>query len=177
MKKITFLAVSAFLAIVFTSCHVQQAIMPRAINTMAQVDFYDLKLDRSEYTILKNIQAEAAIKYHQYYQAAVVEELNGEFSITWRYDKKSGKYYRHDFSGIARFGFLNNDYDSVTTSEVVPEYFVRNLAIYRAIQACKALGGDALIEPLISTNVEQSGKDVIFKTTVSAKVVKIKTDK
>ena len=53
---------------------------------------------------------------------------------------------------------------------------VRNLAIYRIINAAKVRGADGIIEPVISTNVEQRGRDIVLKTTVSAKLIKLKTD-
>ena len=57
-----------------------------------------------------------------------------------------------------------------------PEYVVRNLAIYRLINASKVRGADGIIEPVISTNVEQRGNDIVFKTTATAKLIKLKTD-
>lgn len=38
-------------------------------------------------------------------------------------------------------------------------------------------GADGIIEPTISTNIEQQGKSVAFRTTVSAKIVKLKADR
>lgn len=177
MKKISLLAMIATTAVILTSCHVQQAIMPKAINTMAEVSLGDLNFDRKDYVILKNISAEAIVKYHQRGDEVTISEENGSFSITWEYEKKLGIWVRTKFEGIAQFGFLGNDYDGVSTTDIAPEYFVRNLAMYRAINACKASGGDAIIEPLISTNVEQMGKDIVFKTNVTGKIIKIKTDK
>ena len=34
-----------------------------------------------------------------------------------------------------------------------------------------------VIEPIVSTNVGQQGRSITFKTTVSAKIIKINTDK
>ena len=84
--------------------------------------------------------------------------------------------YRSDYEGIARFGFLNNDYDHVFTDVVAPEYIVRNLAIYRLINQAKIRGADGVVEPIISTSAEDQGSKIVFKSTVSAKLMKLNTD-
>ena len=94
----------------------------------------------------------------------------------WNYDEKTQKMYTEDFEGIARFGFLSNDYGYINTNKVSPEYIVRNLAIYRLVNQAKVRGADGVIEPVISTNAEGSGNTIIFKTTVSAKMMKLNSD-
>ena len=77
-------------------------------------------------------------------------------------------------------GYLDNDYlkyDTYVADEIKPEFMARCIATYRLINACKIAGGDGLIEPIISTSIEQSGiRSVTYKTTVSAKIIKLKTD-
>ena len=76
-------------------------------------------------------------------------------------------------------GYLSNDYyEELFNIPPYPHWIVRRLAIYRLINAAKIAGGDGVIEPLISTNVEQgkSNRDIVYKTTVSAKLIKIKPD-
>jgi len=76
-------------------------------------------------------------------------------------------------------GYLSNDYDNeLFDIGPYPHWIVRRLAIYRLINAAKISGGDGVIEPIISTNVEQgrSSHDIVLKTTVSAKLIKIKPD-
>ena len=63
-----------------------------------------------------------------------------------------------------------------TTDIIQPEDVARRLAIYRLINMAQLDGSDGLIEPVIATSLEQSGKQVVFKTTVTAKTIKIKTD-
>ncbi len=77
----------------------------------------------------------------------------------------------YKFKGILRIGYLSGDASSVT-KDLSPEDVARGLAIYRAINIAKQEGADA-----ISTNVEQTDRNnVVFKSTVTAKIVKIKTD-
>ncbi len=50
--------------------------------------------------------------------------------------------------------------------------------IYRLINAAREYGADALVEPTVSTNVEQTGEHTItYKSTATAKIVKLKTDR
>lgn len=195
MKKLVYLAVilsAAFL----TSCSVQEATlkyMPKASNTINTVRFDELNLDKTDFTILKNVTAEATFVYEEIKEYISIREHNNEFSVRFglidptllesqKNKKKSEsknvkKEWRLiDFNGIAYFGYLSNDYGDMSVN-MDPEYYSRHFAFYRLINQCKAVGGDALIEPIVSTIVQQQGTTLIFKTTVTAKVVKIKTDK
>jgi len=81
--------------------------------------------------------------------------------------------------GIVRLGYLSNDYsEQLMDIPPYPHWLVRRIAIYRLINAAKVAGADGVIEPIISTNIEQGAtkKDIIYKTTVSAKLIKIKPD-
>lgn len=180
MKKLSIFAIIAFCAIVMTSC--KMYIIPKAINTVNSVSLEELNLDRKDYIVLNTITSEATINFTQTGRKLIIEEANGEFRMVFRRPLFS-KYYIYDdkkFSGIARFGFLSNDYEGKVRDireGAQPEYIARELAIYRLINACKMAGGDGVIEPIISTNVEQSGlRGLVFKTTVSAKVIKLKPD-
>ena len=37
-------------------------------------------------------------------------------------------------------------------------------------------GADGIIEPVVSTNVEDRGNDIVFRTTISAKLMKLTPD-
>lgn len=154
--------------------------IPIATNTINSVGLRELNLKHgTDYTVLNTVTAEATVIYtiHKKGKKISIKEENGEFEIVWNYDEKSKKMFREDFEGIARFGFLSNDYDDVSTNKIAPEYTARNLAIYRLINQAKVRGADGVIEPVISTNAESSGRNVvIFKTTVSAKLMKLKAD-
>ncbi len=89
---------------------------------------------------------------------------------------KTGIECKHD--SILKLGYLQNDYQRTAIDIKHPEEVVRQLAIYRLINVAREYGADALIEPTISTNVEQTGKRTItYKSTVTAKILKLKTDR
>lgn len=187
MKKLVYLAVilsAAFL----TSCSVQEKNLQyvlKASNTINTVRFDELNLDRNDYTILKDVTAEATFVYQESEDEISIREQNNEFSVLYRCfieasqkNKKDAekKWLLYGFDGIAYFGYLSNDYGTMSLC-MDPEWYARHFAFYRLINQCKAVGGDALIEPIVSTNVMQQGKTLVFTTTASAKVVKINTNK
>lgn len=187
LKKVNFIIAVALLAsctFTMTSCFgikkvVQRVVVPKAINTINSVCLDELNLKHgTDYTIVNTITAEATILYSEQKKGnqITIREENGEFKLVYKYNGDLDAMLLSDFDGIARFGFLHNDYGSASLREVQPEEVVRNLAIYRLINASKVRGADGVVEPVISTNVEQRGKEIVFKTTVSAKLIKLKTD-
>lgn len=176
MKKIIYSAL-AVCVVVLSGCNNLRYI-PKAINTVNTIHFNELNLERQDYTILKNVSAEAVVSFKETLNSIQIKEQNGEFTVSYTWDKKAGRWELNNIDGIARFGFLTNDYDDTTIADnPSPEYFVRNIAIYRLINASKVAGGDGVIDPVISTNVEQQGKEVILRATISAKIIKIQPDK
>ena len=180
MKKITFVsAIGLCLVMTMSSC--RSTIIPQAINTVNAVSLEEMNLERKDYIVLNTVSAEASIICHYGRKDINIKEVNDEFSITFTPKKSIGKKVEgweiKNVKGIARFGFLKNDYDMPVIGPY-PHYVVRELAIYRLINASKVAGADGVIEPVISTNVEQgrTGRDIIYKTTVSAKLIKIKPD-
>jgi len=153
--------------------------MPIATNTINSVGLRDLNLQHgTDYTIINTVSAEATVIYTTRKKGKKVNiaEENGEFSIEWELDEKAGKMIIKDYDGIARFGFLNKDYDRIYTNVIAPEYTARNLAIYRLINEAKLRGADGVIEPVISTSAEANGNNVVFKTNVTAKLMKLNAD-
>lgn len=176
MKK-NFLLPLCLVAIFMSSC-VELAVIPKAINTVNTVGLNELNLERSNYKILKTISSEASVTYEQQGDRYYIREANGECEISFIYNHKTKSWTYDNFKGIARYGFLTNDYGVIeSVKEMSPESYARNLAIYRLINACKVSGGDGLIEPIISMNVGQQGRSIVFNVSASAKVVKLNTDK
>ena len=174
MKKILIIVI----ALLMCSCgSVKKTIIPKAINTVATAFINDLRLQRSDYEILDAVTAEAMVSYSsdRRGEEITIKGIDEDFELEYSYDKDEG--WECEFSGIVKLGYLNNDY-SYSPSEIAsPEDLARRLAIYRAINEVRRLGGDGLIEPTISTNVEQVNDDtVIFKSIVTAKIIKIKKD-
>lgn len=171
-------------AVMITSCSSDNYLtMPQAINTVNSVNLSELRLNHeTDYTILNTISADATVvrSSHKKGESVIVEEADGEFKIEFKWDSKKGQYVCNDFEGIARLGFLDNDYSSKDVNFMSPHSLARYLAIYRVINAAKVVGADGIIEPIVSTNVQGHGskrdKEIVFKTTVSAKPVKLNVD-
>ena len=178
-KKLSVIAVVVLCTIAMSSCRSALSVIPQATNTIAPISFGDLDLQRKDYIILNTISAEATLTAHFSDGTVKVDDPSGEFSLTWEKDKKTGEWSTDRIKGIVRLGYLSNDYDEeLFNIPPYPHWIVRRLAIYRLINAAKIAGGDGVIEPVISTNVEQgrSNRDIVYKTTVSAKLIKIKPD-
>ena len=178
-KKLSVIAVVVLCTIAMSSCRSALSVIPQATNTIAPISFGDLDLQRKDYIILNTISAEATLTAHFSDGTVKVDDPSGEFSLTWEKDKKTGEWSPDRIKGIVRLGYLSNDYDEeLFNIPPYPHWIVRRLAIYRLINAAKVAGGDGVIEPVISTNVEQgrNNRDIVYKTTVSAKLIKIKPD-
>lgn len=182
MKK-SFIYLVILASVFFTSCS-PLAIVPTAVNTVNSVRLSELNLEREDYKILNTITAEASVVYSRFGKTVTIEDENGDFSITFKRRFSISRegiisfWQCKSFKGVARYGFLDNDYGKVNNySDISPENIARRIAIYRLINACKVAGGDGVIEPVVSTNVGQQRRDIVFKTTVTAKVIKINVDK
>lgn len=178
-KRVSIIVIAAVCAILISSCRSALSVIPQATNTVATAGFKDLNLERKDYVVLNTISAEATITAHFTDGTVKVEDQSGEFGITWKKDWKTGVWTPEKIKGIMCLGYLSNDYsESLMGIPPRPDWIVRRLAIYRLINAAKVAGGDGVIEPTISTNVEQGrgNRDIVYKTTVSAKVIKIKAD-
>ncbi|MCQ2340369.1 MAG: hypothetical protein MJZ79_06300 [Paludibacteraceae bacterium] len=177
MKK-HFLLPLCLVAIILSSCAPELAIVPKAVNTVNTVGLNELNLDRKDYKILKTVSSEAVVTYEQRGDKYYVREANGECELSFVYDRKAKEWEYDEFKGIARYGFLSNDYGVIeSVKNMSPESYARNLAVYRLINQCKLYGGDGLIEPIISMNVGQQGRAIVFTVSASAKLVKLNTDK
>ena len=182
-KKLIIASMTMACMFTMTSCFgpkkMTQRIVPTAVNTINSVGLSELNLKHgTDYTIVNTVTAEATILYREQQKGSkiTIKEVNNEFEITFEFDSEQEKWYRTDFEGIARFGFFSNDDFNQNYSMIYPENVVRNLAMYRIINQAKVRGADGIIEPVVSTNVEQQGKDIVFKTTATAKLIKLKTD-
>jgi uncharacterized protein YbjQ (UPF0145 family) len=156
-------------------------------STINTVNWIELNLARSNYEVLNRVTATATVTYDatNRKKPKIIGE-NNEFQIVM---KPWGPVI--DF-GVLKLGYLTGDVGKTTEvrkglgkkSGVItyiptdPEIVARQLAAYRIITEAKALGADALIEPIISSDVASIGKRVsVIKTTISAKAVSIKLEK
>lgn len=171
-----------------SSCGSLRTAPPKAANTICQISFGELNLSRDKYEIMDLISAEATISCE--YMVKGAKSANNEMIITspedsefyLRYIAAGGPYILAEYTGVMRLGYLFND-DLQKIQEVYyPEYVARHTAIYRLISLAKEMGADGIIEPLIATNVEESLSSrrhltAMYKTTITGKPVRIKTDK
>jgi hypothetical protein len=182
LKKI-FVFVSLAATFVLTSCIGPQMVGRNTINT---VYWPELMLDRTEYVVLERVTATATVTYDATFRRKpkIIGD-NDEFVITVK------PYGAVITDGVCKFGYLQADIGVTTEVKrglfkkqgVVsyvpsdPEIVARRLAVYRLINEAKAIGADALIEPIISSDVASTRRKInVIKTTVSAKAVAIKTD-
>ncbi len=159
------------------SCGTQR-IIPKAVNTINTAQLADLNLTRGDYEVLNTISAEAVINYSQNGSNIKISSDDDEFSLScFPLPKKKG--WQITYTGIMLQGYLHGDYANRNDDDIPqPENIARRMAIYRLINIAKQYGGDAIIEPTVATNVEQTDKKtIVYKTTVTAKVIKIKTDR
>lgn len=174
MKRFLSILAAAFL---FASCGSQRMlVVPRAVNTINTAAIEELNLERGDYEVLNTISAEASIFYWSNKSGTRYEIIDeqDEFSLKYDYSLKKGWFCK--FSGILKLGYLSGDYAGESANLFRPEDVARRLAIYRLINEAQQYGTDVLIAPTVATNVEQVGDRVIFKSTATAKIVKIKTD-
>ncbi len=149
--------------------------VPQATNTVNSIRFSELNLEATDYTIMKTITAEAKIVYetNRSGDKIKIKEANSEFLLN--YERDDDGITLKSFEGVVRVGYLtNDDLRGDPTYYYQPESLARSLAIYRLINQANANGADGVVEPIISTNVEQVGNALVFLTTVSAKIVRIK---
>lgn len=166
-----------------TSCSSQSMIIPpQATNAINSVGLSELRLNHeTDYTILNTITADASVVFSSKNggKQIVIGEEDGDFQLVYKYDSKKQEYNFIDCKGIARFGFLESGYSRVSDLRD-PANMARNIATYRLINAAKICGADGIIEPIVTTNVDgqsrRRSKEIIFKTTVSGKPVKLNVD-
>lgn len=184
-RNTLFVVIAIIAALFFTSC--AKSLVPRATSTINSVGLRELNLVRADYKILNTIEATARVQLTIKSKSFEIKDPDGNFTLLYKMSfspfKKAGSgdtYKLTKFKGILTTGYLTNDYGPMDCSS--PEEVVRRIAIYRCISLAKEQGADGIIEPVISTNVEQTksglASDVImYQTTVSGKAIVLKTDK
>ena len=175
MKKILYIVIATSAAVL---CSCSSVFIPRAVNTVNSVTLEELNLERKDYEILNTLTAESvvSISHPLFTKKWTIQEGNNEFKISAKWNKKKAQWKVKSVEGIARLGYLSNDYEGLLLS-FEPEVIARNIAIYRLINMAKSMDADGVIEPVISTSAEQTkNTEITFKTTVQAKCIKLKTN-
>ncbi len=152
-----------------------KVLMPKAISTLNSVQFKELNLTSNDYEILNTIESTARVNVTMDAKSYTISDPDGSFSL--EYAKVNETLQLQKYTGILTIGYLSNETGNL---DMTPEDIVRKIAIYRIIQMTKELGGDGVIEPVITMNIEQTksgwnSATITYLTTVSAKVVKLKS--
>lgn len=160
------------------SCGSSRSLMPMAVNTVNTVSLDELNLTNKDYEVLNRAEAQASIVVKIDANSYTIEDPEGTFQLN--YSKSGDNITLKEYKGVIRAGYLARDYGSIDLSK--PDDIVRRIAIYRLINLCKEQGGDGIVEPVISTNVEEtksgwSSSIVTFQCTVSGRIIKLKNTK
>ena len=178
MKKCTIIS-ALFLLVVVSSCRssFNSVIIPRAVSTVNAVSFRDLNLTNADYTVLNTITQEATVYVTYEDDEFAIRDSENTFSYTYS-KQKDGSFELEDQSGVLRAGYLSHE-DAADLDLRNPESIARRMAVYRLVSESQQIGADGLIEPVVSTTFEKidegrSEITVAYKTTVSAKPIKLK---
>ncbi len=167
------LFVITLVALLASSCaSMRSKFIPYAINTVNSVNLSELNLEREDYEILNTVTATAIIQRtgnRKSYQEYTLSEQTGE--LTYYRTIKKGMI-DESVEGVVYAGFLSNDFANLSVDVSNPASLARAIAIYRIINQVQANGADGVIEPIVSTSYSNG----LYKTTVSAKLIKLKID-
>ncbi len=175
------LAVLSAIVCAFSTMEVSaQGIIPTtAISNMPVATIEDMSLGREHFTVLNTITSSATVKSDNKKRSRKIVEGKGEFTMLYDIVKEDGKRYLNyeDCTGVIRLGYLGGSNIYNSESNYMPaEEVVRRLAIYRLISLAKESGADALFEPTITTTASSVKNQIVYKTEISAKIIKLKMD-
>lgn len=178
MKKLFVALVCAF---GFASCGVQTQLIPESVNTINRAQLSDLNLDREDYEVLNALTADATVVRRDISDTKrEISDINGEFTVKWEKIKgvrKTPVWVCKDFQGILHTGALC-DLPAQTADHADPLDMAQRLALYRLINQAQQEGADAILEPSYTVALEQTGRrEVVYKATVTAKIIKIKANR
>lgn len=183
MKKTLFLPCIAITALMFfSSCGgVKQTFLPQSTNMIHTVSFEDLKLTSNDYDILSRVEATSRMILTINGTELTIVDPDGTFMLKYLYNPVTKEMTLADFEGALRGGFLAG-FSKIDLKD--PEDIARRFALYRLINLVREQGGDYIIEPVYSINVEGGSENKITKitnitymTTISGKAIRLKTSK
>lgn len=174
MKKVIF---AIALVAVLASCSSQKdMVIPRAISTIGTASLNDLNLQRNDYEVINTVTAEATVSYKANKAGTHIVITGEDDDFVLVYTKDSKKGWQCKFDGILKAGYMQNISSTTRVEREDPAEIVHRLALYRLISQVKTVGGDGMVAPTVLTNVEQNGDIVYFRTTASAKAIKLKAN-
>lgn len=181
MKKITLITITLAGLMVAAACSSSRSLMPTAVNTVKSTSFNELNLTSNDYDILDRIEAQSTIFAKIDNNSYTVYDEENTFRLFFK-KKNQNEVTLVKYEGVMRAGYLSRDYATINIKQPQPEEIARRIAIYRLINLVQEQGGDGIIEPVIATNVEETKSSwnsttIAYRTTVSGKIVKLKTSK
>ena len=182
-KRITFACLTISVMMVFSSCgSSRRSLIPQAVNMVKAVSFEELNLTGKDYVILDRIESTARIEVTISSNVFIVKDPDGTFLLSFVKDKNTNDWVLQKFEGVVHAGYLLGRDNSTSMRFDSPDEVAHRIATYRIINLVKEQGGDGIIEPVITTNMEGEKSrfgttTVTYVTTVSGKVVRLKTTK
>lgn len=169
------------IAIMLSSCNAPKktTIIPAAVSSISNpVSLEFLNLTKDSYQIINTETVESVIVYEEKgsgpSKTIKISENNDEYVLEFKKNSTTGEY-DIKYSGIVKVGYLSEYDNDVDYCQPNPAAFARGLAAYRLINSVQDQGADGIIEPIVTMKVGQEGKKIIFTTTLSAKLIKIKS--
>ena len=176
-KRIIQICAAILIVLTLASCGSTCNLIPQASSTIKYASFEELNLTSKDYEVLDRIEVSARIEATFTNTFCTITDPDGTFELHFKKDK-NGQWIIDRYSGVVRAGYLSQDIDF--SAPRTPDEFAHRMAIYRLINLVKEQGGDGIIEPVISTSVEEnkSGWGSVkytLLTTVSGKAIRLKT--
>lgn len=179
MKKGILLSCMAAATMMFiTSCaSTSRTVIPQAVNSIKAVSFEELNLTNKDYDVLARVEASARIEVEFDNSSWTAKDPDGTFELKVTKDPNTGTS-TVTIKGVVRAGYLFSQ-NGYNLDHEQPGDLALRMAIYRLINIVKEQGGDGIIEPVVSTGVEETkrGSVITYITTVSGKPVRLKNTK
>lgn len=178
-KKISLVCLAASALLVLTSCGSSRYIIPQAASSVKAVSFEELNLTSKDYEVLDRIEISTRLEVSINSDSYTIKDPDGAFLVEFE-KNKNGAWELENVEGVVRSGYWSSDVDFSGPS--TPSEYAYRMAVYRIINLVKELGGDGIVEPVVSTSVEDnksSWRETSYTllTTVSGKVIRLKTSK
>ncbi len=163
---------------------VAQSTMPLlAVNALQDANRYEIG---EEVRVMSSVSAESDVLQQPYY-VTKVSSTDGSFSFARLQARAGGALNSFtEANGVVTVGTLGYT-GGLESAQLVgsPEEIAKKVAIYKLIEEARKKGADALLEPIITTEVKsvetRSGANAyivngpkLYTTEIVAKIVKIK---
>lgn len=163
------------LALVLQSCGSSRKylVVPHSVSTASTVAAKDLKLQEGQYEVLRTITETASVICEYKGSSIILTSGEGDFRYTFTLTKDG--WILSKFVGAASLGYFSSDFQAQETEVPNAEEFARRVAMARIIRAAKDYEADAVVEPIVVSNVTNLNTNKIEITSiVSAKIIVIK---